>query len=113
MVRSLTLALFLLAASGTSAAAEAMARQIPGSVFEHGSGVVQVLDFGRNEARIEGMRYEAAPDVVVFDDGLQSAFTLLSVGDAVQFTYERELGGMERRLIRVLEVVDPARLQQH
>jgi hypothetical protein len=117
MVRSLIVALSLLASAGPAAAAtdatDAMARQIPRSVYEHRSGVVQTLDFGSYRARVEGVDYEVARDVVVFDDGLESAFTLLSVGDALEFTYEREMDGMRRRLIRVIEVVDPERLEQH
>ncbi|HJK95661.1 MAG TPA: hypothetical protein RMF84_00475 [Polyangiaceae bacterium LLY-WYZ-14_1] len=112
MLRSLILGC-LLAWGGPATAAETLARQIPGSVYEHDSGSIRVLDFGAWTVRIDGTDYEVARDVIVFDEGIESAFTLLSVGDAVQFTFERGADGMRRRLIRVVEVVDPERVEQH
>lgn len=96
----------LLALTTTSAlAAEAAAHRLLNSVFRQDEGVINELDFGRSRVEISGIQYEVALDALVVERGIKSAFTLLRQDLAVQFTYEEEVGGMERRLIRVLNVV--------
>lgn len=75
------------------------------SVFQRQEGEIQALDFSNWTMIVEGLRYEVARDVAVYDDGLESAFTYLREGTTCRITYEQSRHGGLRRIVRIIETL--------
>lgn len=105
-MRTLLLTLLLLGATTAIQAADTtLTGQLLQSVFRDTEGEIQKLDFADWEIVVDGLRYEVARDVIVFDDGLESAFTFLRTGSSARVTYEESAMEGGRRLVRIIETV--------
>ncbi len=66
-----------------------------------GEGVIQSLDFARNQMVINGIVYDVATDAEVQIRGTYGAFTMLQVGMKASFEFEEF--SMTERTIRALD----------
>lgn len=72
-----------------------------GDRIEVTQGEVQALDFGTSTSVISGVSYAVAPDARIEIAGTYGAFTMLTVGMDVEFSFRRFDDG--RRVIIELE----------
>lgn len=111
MIRSLLFAIVLgssLLAIGPAAAQTADPALAPETTME---GTIQKLEFEDSAIIFEGIRFHAAPDLVVEIRGSHGAFTMLKEGMKARITY-RVVSPSFRQAVRIEQLPDNYTLEE-
>ena len=74
-------------------------------------GVIQKIDFAMNQMVVSGNRYDVSTSARVSINGTYGAFTMLTTGMRIEFTYKKFSDGV-RQIIEVRELSDSEDMEE-